>query len=111
MEQPSYYGFLKLLMNKLNRVKNDKKISFDSVYSKLFIEYKEDIDPQTHRQYSKEVAKARVLKDKDYKKAAKEYYKAINDFEDIETCVESFDQRSRMIQSVSANVREEHKNS
>lgn len=108
--QPSYYGFLRLLMNKLDRVKNDKKVELDKVFSSLFINNKDDIDPNTSRPYNNDIAEAKVLEDEEYLEAINNYNKALEDYNIIETCVQSFEQRSRIIQSISANLRDEKNN-
>jgi len=95
--QPSYYGFLRLLQNKLERVKNDKKVELDKIFSSLFIDFKSDTDPNTNRPYNNDIAEAKVLEDKEYLDAINIYNKSIEDVSIIETCVQSFEQRSRLI--------------
>lgn len=105
--QPSYYGFLLVLMNKLERNRNDKKAEVNRLKSKLFIKYKGEIDPQTNRVLSNDLADAKTEVNKKYQETLKKYYKVEEDWSIIKSCVEAFQQRSHLIQSLSANVRNE----
>lgn len=109
-EQPSYYGFLTLLLVKLNRVKDDKKASLERLESELFIENKSNIDTNTNRPYSNDLAMAEVKTDNKYKIALKNLHKAEENWGLIKSCVNSFDQRAYLMQSISANVRKEKDN-
>lgn len=111
MEQPSYYGFLTLLNNRLERVENDKKAELSKISSKLLIEFKQEKDPTTGRGYSNEVAKALVENQKEYQEALEDYHKAKENKGIISSCVESFNQRSYLLQTLSANVRREKEHS
>jgi hypothetical protein len=109
--QPSYYGFLCILMAKLERLKNDQKAQMERVEAKIFIKYKNKNDPKTNRPYSNDLAEAKAKTDEGYQKAVKKYNKTLQDFSIIKSCVGSFEQRGSLIQSLSANVRNERNNS
>lgn len=109
-DQPSYYGFLTLLNIRLERIEADKKAEVSKVYSKLLIKYKGEYDPHTSKPYSNDVAKALVDNDTDYQVALKNYNKAKENKGIVHSCVEAFNQRSHLLQSLSANVRKERDN-
>lgn len=106
-DQPSYYGFLCILRAKLDRVKNDKKLELSKTKSKLFSMYKSRIDTNTNRPYNNDMVDSKVQNHKKYLKVAEEYNKAEEELGIIESCVNAFYQRSMLIQSLSANVRNE----
>lgn len=110
-EQPTHYAYLCLLLNKLERIKNDKKAELNKVAAKLFIKYKNKIDPKTHRPYNNDLVEAMVINNKDHSTAEDNYFKAEQDWGTIKSAVGAFDQRSSLIQSLSANVRNERTNS
>ncbi len=107
-EQPSYYGFLLLLHKKLIRVHEDKKVEADKAWAKAFTDFKAEIDQNTHRPHSKEVAKELANQDEIYLKAISNYFKAKENSGIIESCVRAFEQRGHLIQSISANKRKQH---
>lgn len=103
--QPSYYGFLAMLMAKLKRVMEDKKAELNKIEKELFLEYKEDKDPHTGRPYSNDMAEASIVSEPDYIKALDNYNKAEEDYNIVKACVDAFTQRSHLIQTISANMR------
>lgn len=109
-QQPSHYGFLLILLNKLDKVKKVAKADLDKLEGKLYKKYKSDIDPNTNRPYSKEVAEAMVKTNKEFITTLKTYYKLEEEYGSIKSCVAAFEQRSFLIQSLSANIRNEKNN-
>lgn len=103
--QPSYFGFLLILMVKLDRLKNDKKAELNKIKARLFIRFKEEIDPHTNRIYSNDLAEAKVETNSRYQKALRDYNKVEEDWATIKSCVEAFQQRGSLIQTISANYR------
>lgn len=108
MEQPSYYGFLTLLQNKLQRVKDDKELELNKLKASLFIKYKNS--GEGSRPLSNDLAESKVLLNKKYRKALEDYNKSKTDLSTIESCVRAFHQRADLIRSISANVRSEKSN-
>ena len=107
--QPSYYGFLTLLGRRLDRVEADKRAELEKVEAELLIEAKTEIDPNTNRPYNNDVAEAMVKVDEDYQKALKNYNQAKENAGIVSSCIKSFEQRSSLLQTLSANVRDEKK--
>jgi len=105
--QPSYYGFVGMLLIKLQRVKDDKEAEFYKKEAELYIEYKTSINPNTNRENSKELAEALVKENPAYQKLLKEFNNAKENVGIIKHCLSSFEQRSNLIQSLSANLRKE----
>ena len=105
--QPSAYGFIAMLHKKLIRVAKDKKAEMEKTFSKLYIQYKKQIDEETKRPYPKETAHHMATKHFSYHQKIKEYHQAEENAGIIEACVKSFEQRSYLIQTISANVRKE----
>jgi hypothetical protein len=106
-EQPSYYGFLLLLRNRLLTTKEDLEIQKDKVYAHNYLKTSDAINPSTNRPYSDKAAVQKALSAKSYIEASQSFLKAKQDYNDINSCVMAFEQRSSLIQSLSANVRAE----
>jgi len=106
--QPSIYGFLGMLHKKLFRIAKDKKVEMEKIYAKLYVRFKKQIDPETQRLYPKETAQYRATKNSEYQNKIKEYHDAEEKANIIEICTKSFEQRSNLIQTLSANIRKEN---
>src|SRR5690606_10749545 len=106
-EQPSHYAFLSLLLNKLETIKVDREAQLNKVRANKFIKFKKRIDPTTNRAYNNDIAEAKTILDPEYIRAEKAAIKAKEDWAVIKTCVESFNQRASLIQSLSANIRKD----
>lgn len=106
-EQPSYYGFMGLLLVKLQRSKDDAEAEVNKKEAMLFVKYKSELDPNTNRPYSNDLTQSLVMDDDEYQKALKIF----NGFKEsvgiISMCLKSFEQRSSLLQSLSANRRNE----
>lgn len=109
-EQPSYYGFLLILKSKLERLKNDKQASVDKLFAELYVNYKSKVDSNTNRPYANDYVEAKINRNKEYIKANQAVNKAIENLSIVNACVEAFNQRSYLLQSLSANVRKEKEN-
>lgn len=107
MEQPTYYGFLALLLVRLQKKVIDLEKEVNKIYADLFVQYKEDIDPNTHRPYNNEHVEAFINADNDYVKAVKKYDSAVHDKNIIEAATKAFEQRADLLKSLNANVRKE----
>ena len=103
--QPSIYGFLGLLLVKLNRIRDDAEKEVERIYSDLFAKHKNKIQESTQRPHSDETAKAMVIKSEQYQKALEVFHKAKQDSSVAYTVVKSFEQRYSLIQTLSANLR------
>jgi hypothetical protein len=106
-EQPSCYGFISMLQKKLIRRMKDKEKEKDKVYGKLYLKYRSELCSETGRYYSDDMAKQKVIIHNDYQKAVEELIIAEEEVGIITSCVRSFEQRSDLIQTISANLRRE----
>jgi hypothetical protein len=106
-EQPSYYGFIGLLLVKLQRQKDDVEAELNKVNAKLFIKYKTGINSSTNRENSKDLAEALVKDDRTYQDQLTRFNKIKESVGIIQQCLKAFDQRSHLLQSLSANRRRE----
>jgi len=106
-EQPSYYGFMGLLLIKLQRSKDDAEAELNKITAKLFIKYKTDINNNTGRENSEKLAEALVEDSDEFNEATKKLNKLKESVGIIKQCLLSFEQRSSLIQSLSANRRKE----
>jgi hypothetical protein len=106
-EQPSYYGFIGLLLVKLQRQKDDIEAELNKVDAKLFIKYKTNINLSTNRENSKDLAEALVKDDRTYQDQLTRFNKVKESVGIIQQCLRAFDQRSHLLQSLSANRRRE----
>lgn len=107
-DQPSYYGFLLLLRNKLLTVRDDKERLLDQVSAGEYKKLCETTNPKTNRLYADKTAKELVFLSPKYNKAKEEFLKARQDYNDINSCVLAFEQRSTLIQTLAANIRKEN---
>ena len=106
-DQPSSYSFLLMLHKKLIKVKSTKEVLKDRAYAKAFVLHKTSIDESTNRTMSKEVAKEKAQINKEFMDSQEELIQAIHDCNIIEACVKAFEQRKDILQTLSANHRNE----
>lgn len=107
INQPTHYAYLSVVMIKLKKRKDALEAELQKLRDSIFIDYKEDTDPQTGRAYSNDLAEAYISQDEDYQNKLKEYKDAEDEFLLIKASVDSFSQRNDIIRSLSANVRQE----
>lgn len=105
--QPTHFAYLSVVMIQLKKRKDALEAELQKLKDSIFIEYKEDIDPQTGRAYSNDLAEAYISQDEEYQEKLKEYKTAEDNYLLIKASVDSFSQRSEVIRSLSANVRQE----
>lgn len=103
--QPPIQAFLGTLQTKLERIRADKEAELNKIYANLFDLIKSSIEESTHRPPSDDLAKQKVIKNKKYQEALKNYSEAKENYNIIRNCVESFSQRGFLIQTLSANIR------
>ena len=72
-----------------------------------YIECKSDIDSNTNRPYSNDVAKERAILNVKYQKLLKSYNDITDKVHTLSVCVKSFEQKAFLIQTISANLRKE----
>lgn len=106
-EQPSAYAFLSMLHKKMIRKAKDKEREMNKVYSIMYLKYKNEVDENTNRPISNDVAKEKAISSKRYQEAVKEWIEADHQSGTLDSCVESFKQRAQLIQTLSANIRKE----
>lgn len=104
--QPSIYGFLGMLLTKVNRIKDDAEKEKEKVFAILFSQYKDKFSENTQKTYTDDAAKAMATKNKKYQEALTKYHQAKQNSSTIYTVVKSFEQRYSLIQTLSANLRD-----
>lgn len=107
-EQPNSYAFLAMLQTKLAYLKDRAKVNEEKIYNKLYDLFKAKINNQTNRPNSDDVAKAKAMKHSQYVKARNKTLSLSKQLGTISNCVKAFEQRSSLIQTLSANRRKEH---
>lgn len=105
MDQPSSYAFLGMLHNKLISVVEDRKMAMDKAWSAAYVAAKQDTNPDTGRPYSDDMAKAMASVSKEYLDSYSEYLQSKFKASILGTCVNSFEHRVSLIQTISANNR------
>lgn len=105
--QPTHYGFLSMLHKGLIKNKDTYEKQYKKAWAKAYLSKKQKIDSTTGRAYSNDVAKEYANSSKRYLSLLTKYNKAKHDMGTIGSCVESFEQRSSLIQTLSANKRKE----
>lgn len=106
-EQPTHFAYLSLAMIKLKRARDIEENLLKKIKDSIFIEYKSDTDPQTGRIYSNDLAESYITQDEEYQEQLEKFLEADNNYQIVKTCVDSFIQRKDLIQTLSANVRQE----
>ena len=106
-EQPGYYGWLLLLRNRLLTVKDDLERQVDKVYAKHYLKTCDEINPKTNRPYSDKAAIQKALATEEYNDIKAKSIKAKQSYNDINSCIMAFEQRSNLIQTLAANLRKE----
>lgn len=104
-EQSTHYAFLSMLQTRLARSRDDTQAEFEKIEAGLYIEFKEEINPNTSREYSKDTVEMLVKNEKKYQEALNKLNKIKDSYRTISSCVKSFEQRKDLIQSLSANIR------
>ena len=107
LNQPSYYGYLGMLRNKLQRRVDDLSIEVDKKYAHFYLKYKND-SKETNKAEAARSAKYKAEKNPLYTGLRKKLSKAKEDLGSIKVCLDSFEQRSRMVQSINTNRRQEN---
>lgn len=107
-EQPASYAFLSMLQTKLSEDWALAKINEEKTYNKLYIRYKAKVNKQTGRPNSDDLAKAYTSRNPIYIKAQENTLKLSKQYGTIANCVRAFEQRSSLIQTLSANKRKEY---
>lgn len=103
--QPSYYGYLGMLRVKLQRKVDDLKIEVSKEYANLYFKFENK--EASNRAEAAKVAKYKTESNPLYIAKCNQLNKAQEDLGIIQVCLDSFEQRSRMIQSLNANLRKE----
>ena len=103
--QPSAYGFLSMLHKRLLALKSDKEMEVSKAYDKVYTKWKSRKDDNTNRPYANDFAESKAKSSKLYLAKLKALNKIKSELGIIETCVESFEQRGHLIQTISANIR------
>ena len=107
-DQPNSYAFLAMLQTQLVYLKDRAKVSEEKIYNRLYDLFKTKINSNTNRPNSDDVAKAKAMKHPKYVKARNKTLSLSKQLGTISNCVKAFEQRSSLIQTLSANKRKEH---
>lgn len=106
--QPSYYGYLGMLRVKLQRKVEDLKIEVSKEYSSLYFKHTDNNKDMSNKAEAAKIAKYKTESNPLYIAKCNQLNKAQEELGVIQVCLEAFDQRSRMIQSLNANLRKEN---
>ena len=104
-KQPSHFGFLLMLQAKLKKKFSDALVKKKKIQSEIWVDLKGTTNPATGSKYQKEDIQAIVETDEDYIKAQKIVNKVASEVDILEAAVRSFEQRSHLLQTLSANAR------
>ena len=105
--QPSAYAFLNMLYKKLLRAYKEAERKAEKKHAHLWLQYKKDKDPESGRAMNNDSVRAMIIKNPDYQELLVAALDAEQQANIIEVCVKSFEQRSNLIQTLSANLRKE----
>lgn len=106
--QPTHYAFLSTIHKRALVIKREKERNLDRTYSSLYSKYKSDYDPVKYpRGLNNDLVAAKVEKNIKYIKAKKAVEAIVSQVDLLESYVRAFEQRSSLIQTLSANMRKE----
>jgi hypothetical protein len=104
-DQPSAYGFLGVLHAKIKKKEADVETSCKRKYAELYVMYKDQINKITGRPNADDLCREKVLIHPAYIKLEDELNAIREKTNLLAVCVKTFDQRSSLIQTISANNR------
>ena len=105
--QPSLYSFIGMLHKKLIRRASEQEKKAERLYAKAYLRFKGSTDESTGRVTANEVAREKAQCDPVYKKNYSTFLEYKEQADTIGVCLRSFEQRSHLIQTISANLRRE----
>jgi hypothetical protein len=105
--QPTSYAFLTMLQIQTSALYQKAKANEERVHNKLYLRYKKKRSEQTGRPNSDDVAKAMVTGNEVYTIAQNKTIALAKQLGTISNCVKAFEQRSSLLQTLSANRRKE----
>lgn len=106
---PTSYAFLNMLYKKLILKKEHAESVMEKAWSSEYARQKRKINPVTNRPTSDDLAKAKADTSPIVKARTEEYYSAKNDATIMEVAVKAFESRANLIQTLSANIRNDNK--
>ena len=98
-DQPTHYAFIAMLHKRALVLKREKERVLEKTRARLFSRIK------SQDKVANDLAEALVTKDKEYQDVYKEYLSISASVDLLEVCVRAFEQRSMLMQTVSANIR------
>jgi hypothetical protein len=98
-DQPNHYAFIAMLHKKALVLKRERERILEKTRSRLFSQYK------SQEKMANDLAEAMVYKSKEYQDDYKKFLAVSADVDILEVCVRAFEQRSMLMQTVSANIR------
>jgi hypothetical protein len=108
LEQSSSYAFLGMLHKKLLRAVKDAELEVIKEYNQGYIRYKKEINDETGKPINDDLAKAKAATTKEYAAALARHSDLSEKTNLIKVCVDAFESRKDLIQTISANLRKEH---
>jgi len=106
-DQPSSYSFLTVLHKSLIKKLGEAKIKEKKAYASAYIKAKRQINPETSRPNSDDLAKQKAELAPDYLLAQQKVIDIQYNTNRIEAAVKAFEQRASILQTLSANRRAE----
>jgi len=107
LDQASSYAFLGMLHKKLLRAAKDKELEVVKIYNEGYIRFKKEINEETGKPINDDLAKAKAATTSEYKLACTLAADIQEKTNLIKVCVDAFEQRKDLIQTISANLRKE----
>lgn len=103
--QSSSYAFLSMLYQKLIKASKDAEMEAKKTRAQKFLNWKQDINPETQRPYNDETASCYAEVDKKYQEVLKKWLETQEKCNFLGACVKAFEMRKDLIQTLSANIR------
>jgi hypothetical protein len=108
-EHANPYAFLKMLHKKLLLRMEEIKMEIEKEKSKTYLRYKNKINDATGKPYNEDYASAKANVSPIVEELQAKYMGIRNDLNSIDTCVSAFEVRKDLLQTLSANARNENR--
>ena len=103
----SSYAFLTMLLAKMLELKKEVETRRKKTYGHLYMRYKDELKSGNGRPISDDATKIRIEANSRYVEKTKELNSIENTILILQNCVRSFEIKQTLLQSLSANIRNE----
>lgn len=103
--QANSYALLSMLHKKLIKAARDAEMEAKRVRAQQYLNWKQDINPDTNRPYPDEQCSSYAEVSEKYQAALRRWTDVQEKCNVLETCVRAFEMRNDLLRTLSANIR------